>query len=148
MALIDSLYSDIYAPHSQPFLPLTFSHMLLKASLGLEIRSLVFHGNRSFFDKKERTTLFALFVKSEESEPLLSLFLVKQQRERFALVIRSCPSFKKSDLLFFVIYFLFLSPVFSFLFKNEQSSLLKRANPPFALRSFTLFIKSDKSESL
>ena len=58
-------------------------------STGLGIRSLVFFANRSFFLEKERITLtlflkeqitlFALFVKSDESESLISLFLKERQ---------------------------------------------------------------------
>ena len=70
---------------------------------GLGIRSLVFHANRSFFDKKstslfiksklllcskklkQRTThfdLFALFLKSYESDSILSLFLKERKSKR------------------------------------------------------------------
>ena len=71
----------------------------------LGIRSLVYHRNSLFYDKKERITfvtlfkeritLFALFVKSNVSKLLFLLFL-KEQWERFALVVFFKKS-KKSD---------------------------------------------------
>ena len=62
------------------------------------------------------------------------IFWQKAENSFFALF--------KSDSLPFVIYYLFLSPVFSFFFKKKQSPLLKRVNC-----SFALYLKSDISEA-